>query len=283
MTYRSSCFEITEITDENGNRTLTHISGEGDFFIVPDGIYAIKKGAFDDVREALRKIFIPASVKMIEQDTFKAFRNPDYFNSSTENKPPLEIMCEADSRPDGFFYELIEDRFEKDYEIYYETCLHSWLGSRYPGTDTWEDGTPSKGVNFLFPKVRWGCEKPSAIPFVEYTEEMGEVIYPDGFFEKLAGLSIEEQKEHFRVSYSDQWVHTGWSERESNMLKTLDECVDIEGIIIKNGYIVGVIVEDAWGKTRSVLPERGVTIDYECDNNGAGYKESSTELYLLCV
>lgn len=283
MTYQKNCFEITEITDENGNRTLTHISGEVDYFIVPDGIYAIKKETFDDVRETLRKIFITASVKMIEQDTFKDFRNPDYFNSSTENKSPLEIECEADSRPDGFFYELIEDSYEEDYEFYYETYLHSWLGSRYLGTGTWEDDSPSKSIDFIFPKVRWGCEKPRAIPFVEYTEVMGEVIYPDSFFEKLAGLSIEEQKEHFRVSYSDRWIHTGWSERESTMLKSLNECADIKDIIIKDGYIAGVIVEDAWGNTRSVLPERGITINYECDNNGAGYKESTIELYLLCV
>lgn len=76
MTYQKNCFEITEITDENGNRTLTHISGEVDYFIVPDGIYAIKKETFDDVRETLRKIFITASVKMIEQDTFKSSETP---------------------------------------------------------------------------------------------------------------------------------------------------------------------------------------------------------------
>lgn len=283
MTYQKNGFEITEITDENGNRVLTHISGEGDSFIVPDGIYAIKKGTFVDVLATLRKVFIPESVKVIEQDTFKEFRNPDFFNSSTEKKPPLEIECEAHSRPDGFFYKLIENSFEEDYAFYYETYLHSWLGSRYLGTGTWEDESPSKGVDSLFPRVSWGCETPSIIPFVEYAEEMGEVIYPDGFFEKLAGLSAEQQKEHFRISYSDRWVHTGWSERESTILKRLDECADIEGIIIKDGYIAGVMVEDEWGKKRSVLPEHGIIIDYECDNNGAGYKESSTELYLLCV
>ena len=118
---------------------------------------------------------------------------------------------------------------------------------------------------------------------VEYSEEMGAVKYPDGFLEKLEGLSIEEQKQFFRLSYSDRWIHTGWSERESSGFIELDEYWRVKGIIIKEGYIAGVLVKDSWGELRPLLSERGFMVYFDSENNGAGYKETTEYVYLLCV
>ena len=118
---------------------------------------------------------------------------------------------------------------------------------------------------------------------IEYDEKMGAIKYPDGFFEKLKGLSIEEQKQFFRLSRSDRWIHTGWSERETTCLMELDQHWRVKGIIIKDGYIAGVLVNDSWGKLRPLLPEKGFMVSYESENNGAGYKESIEYAYLLCV
>ena len=119
--------------------------------------------------------------------------------------------------------------------------------------------------------------------YTEYEERMGEIRYPDGFFEKLQGLSIEAQKRYFRIGYHERWIHTGWSEREASRLRTLDECRYLKSIIVKDGYIAGILVEDEWGALRSLLPERWVTLSFDSDNNGAGYKETIVEIYLLCV
>lgn len=160
MNYQVDGFEITEDTDDNGRRVLTHISGIGDSFIVPDGTYAISRKAFTDVAATLRKVFIPKSVQIIDQDTFSGYRNPDYSNSVSEKKPPLVIDCESESRPDGFYYKLFEESFQEDYEFYYETYLNTWLGSHYLGTGKWSDDSSGNSYEFLFPAVRWGCKKP---------------------------------------------------------------------------------------------------------------------------
>ena len=149
---------ISQKTPTTTTDVFLHISAVTAIFFVPNGIYAINHKAFNDVTSTLRRVFIPKSVQVNARDTFSKYRNPDYSYSATENKPPLVIECEADSRPDGFYYKLHESKFEEDYEFYYETYLHTWLGSRYIGTGKWSDDSSDSYPEFLFPAVRWVCK-----------------------------------------------------------------------------------------------------------------------------
>ena len=121
------------------------------------------------------------------------------------------------------------------------------------------------------------------IDVLKYDKRMGRISYPEGFFDKIKGLSLEDQMDYFRMTYKNHMIHTGWSERVAKQMIALSESEDVLAIIVNDSYIVGVLVFDAWNNLRALMIEGHITISYSSDNNGAGYKESSEYLYLVCV
>lgn len=119
---------------------------------------------------------------------------------------------------------------------------------------------------------------------IEHKEEFGKSVLPEGFEEILKDLPLEEQMNHFRTSSYRRLSNIGYSLRtlESGYNELKDD-PDVQGIIVKNNMIVGIMIKDAWGRIVPCLPEERVCTYYASDNNGAGYKERIDYTWLLCV
>jgi len=118
---------------------------------------------------------------------------------------------------------------------------------------------------------------------IDYIEEYGEVIYPEGFEAQLKGKTIEEQMKCFSTAGSSNFRHTGWSDRTSTRYSALEDNEEVLAIVVKDGLIAGIIANDDDGYECFIAPEKGICTYYAEDNNGAGYKTRTDYLYLVCV
>jgi len=119
---------------------------------------------------------------------------------------------------------------------------------------------------------------------VAYEESFGVIRFPDGFEETLQNLPLEEQMARYRTTGFRRIAATGWRERRFEgitMRLEKDDCV--KALIVKDGILVGVMMEDDNGREVPCMPEEGVCTYYGSDNNGAGYKERIDYTYLICV
>lgn len=119
---------------------------------------------------------------------------------------------------------------------------------------------------------------------VPYEEKMGAFTFPEGFEETLQGLSMEEQMGRFRLSMSRTDAMTDWRERTyGRWYVGLDEVSDVRGLIVKDGLLVGVMLQNHAGKEVPCFADECVCTYYDEENNGAGYKTRADYVYLLCV
>ena len=119
--------------------------------------------------------------------------------------------------------------------------------------------------------------------FIEYKESFGEYKYPEGFEETLEGLGAEEQTKRFRVTRRSNLAHTGWRERSVESGISLTDSSDVRAVVLKDGKIVGVMLENDDGREVFCPPEKCVCTYFAEDNNGAGYKTRQDYTYLICV
>lgn len=115
----------------------------------------------------------------------------------------------------------------------------------------------------------------------------GPVWFPDGLKEILTGKSIEEQLLYFWVFENGSINYTpifyfskAFTDYERKRLRHLTE-KETENILVKDGVVVGVQrpvfdVRTHSSKPENVLPFRAIYSDYCCENDGAGYKESTS-------
>lgn len=115
---------------------------------------------------------------------------------------------------------------------------------------------------------------------IEYNEEYGEIVVPEGFMDELKGLSIEEQMKRYRWVWGENTVdqYPAYKEMEHGMSLDSDE-----NPIVKDGIVVGVryLNSELYPYVFNILPYQHIHF-YMSDNNGAGYKESSANMYLVC-
>ena len=118
------------------------------------------------------------------------------------------------------------------------------------------------------------------LELVEYSEEMGRIVWPVGFEHVLAGKPIEQQLAHYRIL--DWWPGplsyylTNWA--ACNWLKPLGDWCGWEKIILRDVRVVGFVY-----RGRTILPYQMVEEDVTSENNGAGYKERTDRYVLVCV
>lgn len=162
-------FTIREGLDTDGNRVLLKVCGGGWFFSIPDGICALAKDAFSEVTESLRYVFIPKSVKIIPAYTFEYFRGEMKCSIDGTELHELHILCEADSRPEGFYVEVTADTFQEDYEFYTEYHYRTWCGySIHTGRN--RDGSGSGDIvcyGLDLPHVHWGVSAQESLKYCE--------------------------------------------------------------------------------------------------------------------
>lgn len=120
----------------------------------------------------------------------------------------------------------------------------------------------------------------------EYDEDFGTVSYPSGFEEKLEGLTVEEQMKYFRIGnglYKNkplaERVRESW-----NFSCRLEECSEVQEIVVREGKIVGVVVHDSEFGCRIVcLAEQEFCCSFGTEMDGSGEKRSAQYLTILCV
>lgn len=162
-------FEIREGLDQDGNRVLLKVCGGRSFFSIPDGICALAKDAFSEVTETMRYVFIPKSVKIIPAYTFGYFRGKSKWYIGGKEVHELHILCEADSRPEGFYVKVIEDTFQEDYELYTEYRYRTWCGYSIR-TERNRDSLGSGDIVSYgsdLPHVHWGVSAQESLKYCE--------------------------------------------------------------------------------------------------------------------
>ena len=163
-------FEIREGLDRDQNRVLLKVCGRGSFFSLPDGVYALAKDAFSEVAENMRYVFIPKSVKRIPAYTFADFRGEMHYTENGKEPNELHILCEAESRPEGFYVEVCTDTFQEDYEFYTEYSYRTWCGySIYTGRN--EDDLGSGDIvcyGLDLPHVHWGVSAQESLKYCDH-------------------------------------------------------------------------------------------------------------------
>lgn len=119
---------------------------------------------------------------------------------------------------------------------------------------------------------------------VNYEESFGEITFPQGFAERLTGLTIEEQMGCYRTTTYDRFHNTGWkSRRQDSGYSRLEKDPDVTALIVKDGLLVGIMVKNHNNREQACLPEGFVCTYYAEDNNGAGYKTRSIFTHLVCI
>ena len=119
---------------------------------------------------------------------------------------------------------------------------------------------------------------------IPYETAFGEINLPEGFAETLQGRTIEEQMACYRTTFSHRTTQTGWRERRFNgFTMRIDKDAAVTALIVKDGLLVGVMMQDHNGREVPCFADEGVCTYYDSDNNGAGYKERIDYTYLICV
>ena len=120
--------------------------------------------------------------------------------------------------------------------------------------------------------------------YIEYEESFGKFSYPDGFEATLDGLTVEEQLNRFRTTTYTRFANTGWMERTiDGRGNRVENDGDVRAVVVKDGKIVGVMINDDNGRDVFCSPEDYVCTYYAEDNNGAGSKTRADFTYLVCV
>lgn len=125
---------------------------------------------------------------------------------------------------------------------------------------------------------------------VAYEERFGEIKFPEGFAEKLAGKSLEEQMDCYRITESATLARTAYGkitdERTTELgAYALDRFDRFEGLVVKDGLLVGVLIKPWWSYDGPApcLPYQRVCTYYASDNEGSGTNDREDYAYLICV
>ena len=119
---------------------------------------------------------------------------------------------------------------------------------------------------------------------IPYEESFGPYTLPEGFADGLKGLSIEEQMNRYRLSMSRVDAMTGWRQRTSGTWYVrLDQIRDVTALIVHEDLLVGAMIRDYRNVEVPCFADERICIDYDIENNGAGYKTREEYVYLLCV
>ena len=111
------------------------------------------------------------------------------------------------------------------------------------------------------------------IKVIEHTEKLGSYTMPNGAEELLKGKTIEEQMKFFAIKQ--------YSTSHLCFDNTLTNSSDVKGLIVKDGIIVGVMVNDwACSDVPCYVNQCVCTWDAS-DNNGAGYKTREDNVKLV--
>ena len=107
---------------------------------------------------------------------------------------------------------------------------------------------------------------------IEYKTEFGQIIFPDGFEQKLSGRNLEEQMDCYRITIETTISEYSYGKLDSKdvMEETVkfEECDDFRGLVVKDGIIVGIILKSLFGEDKVCLPGQKMTTYWSSDDDG---------------
>ena len=122
---------------------------------------------------------------------------------------------------------------------------------------------------------------------IEYTTEFGQIIFPDGFEQKLSGRNLEEQMDCYRITIETTISEYSYGKLDSKdvMEETVkfEECDDFRGLVVKDGIIVGIILKSLFGEDKVCLPGQKMTTYWSSDDDGVGSTDRDDTCCLICV
>ena len=137
-------YNFETVEDDYKKIWIETVYGEGDVMIIPDKTYGIMPDSLVSCDEP-KKIWIPASVKIIAPNVFSGFTND------------VVIYCEAEEQPEGWFYKetgMGVSGFGAD--MSFEVLVDSWQGSYRYICDS-DDNISF--INKETATVKFGCKK----------------------------------------------------------------------------------------------------------------------------
>ena len=110
----------------------------------------------------------------------------------------------------------------------------------------------------------------------------------DGFPDCLKGLSYEEQIDHYVVKEDSVYSSSSYGEIEKTKFSPgsfipLKDYKRFEGLIVKDGVVVGAQISDYYGNTHYLHPGRSCCIYWSIDNDGTGSSSSDVYVHMYCV
>ena len=122
---------------------------------------------------------------------------------------------------------------------------------------------------------------------IEYKTEFGQIIFPDGFEQKLSGRNLEEQMDCYRITIDTTISEYSYGKLDSKdvMEETVkfEECDDFRGLVVKDGIIVGIILKSLFGEDKVCLPGQKMTTYWSSDDDGVGSTDRDDTCCLICV
>lgn len=122
----------------------------------------------------------------------------------------------------------------------------------------------------------------------QYESKYGKYEIPEKLRELLKGKIIEEQLKHFKTTaYLRIANKTSFdmdiNEYSDQHLNNVEDDEYVEGIIVDNEIVIGLMVNGWYKELRPCFLNNSVCTYSASDNNGAGYKEVEYYLYLVSV
>ena len=122
---------------------------------------------------------------------------------------------------------------------------------------------------------------------IEYKTEFGQIIFPDGFEQKLSGRNLEEQMDCYRITIETTISEYSYGKLDSKdvMEETVkfEECDDFRVLVVKDGIIVGIILKSLFGEDKVCLPGQKMTTYWSSDDDGVGSTDRDDTCCLICV
>ena len=110
----------------------------------------------------------------------------------------------------------------------------------------------------------------------------------DGFPDCLKGLSLEEQLDHYVVTENSEYSRSSYGEVEKTQFTSgsfipLKDYKCFEGVIVKDGVVVGAMVSDYYHNTKYLHPGRPQCLYWSIDADGTGSSSSDVYVHMYCV
>lgn len=114
------------------------------------------------------------------------------------------------------------------------------------------------------------------------------IVWPEGYPDCLKGLSIPEQLERFAVRECSKNSRTSYGEIEKSSLSSggfipLQSYKRFCGVIVRDGIVIGAIIENYYHKQVYLHPGCPVCIYWSIDTDGTGSSSSDEYVQLYCL